>query len=108
MFLVAEQDYEITSASLELFSRTREDIVCWGVRIIAKHRGGVDGMSRWNPAIIADVLLETGPGRMAHWYDIAGTTIEWEEPNEDPRALFEVFETAAIYNCKCRILPRPR
>jgi len=107
MFRVADHDYELTSASLELFSRTREDIICWGVKITAKHQGGSDDMSNWKPAIIADVLVETTPGQMAFWYDIAGTTIEWEEPNPDPQALFEVFGPVAIYNCKCQFAPVP-
>lgn len=101
MFRVADHDYEITSASLELFARIHEDVICWGVKITSKHQGGSTHMSSWTPAILSDVLLETKPGQMSHWYEIAGTTIEWDEPNEDPQALFEVFSPVAIYKCKC-------
>jgi len=108
MFRVADNEYDIQSASLELFSRTREDLVVWGVRIIAKHScDGSGDVAKWNPSIIADELLQTTPGEKAFWHDIAGTTIEWEEANPDPQALFEVFETAGIYNCKCQFLAGP-
>jgi len=108
VFRVADHDYEITSACLELFARVDDDVIGWGVRIIAKHQGGTDEMSKWKPAILSDVLLETTPGQVAYWYDIAETVIEWEEPNPDPQALFEVFETAAIYSCKCQFIAAPR
>jgi len=107
MFRVGDHDYQITNASLELFARVREDIVCWGVKITAKPLGGSDDMSSWNPAILSDVLLETTPGKMSYWYDIAGTIIEWDEPNEDPQALFQVFSPVAIYNCRCEFTGVP-
>lgn len=105
MFRVADHDYDIASASLELFSSTREDIIFWGVRIIAKSLARSDEMSKWNPSIIADELFQTTPGQMTSWQDIVGTTIHWREPNEDPQAMFEVFETAAIYDCTCQFTP---
>ncbi len=57
-------------------------------------------MASWEPAVISDVLFETGRGEVSHWFEIAGTCIEWDEPNEDPQALIEVTETTAIYQCK--------
>lgn len=104
MFRVANREYEITAAALELFARTREDIICWGVKVTAQHRGDAEGPARWDPSIIADVLLETTPGEKAYWRDIVGTTVQWEKPNEDPQALFEVFETAPIYDCRCQFV----
>jgi hypothetical protein len=99
MFRVADNDFDVVSAQLELFDRSAENVVCWGVRIIGKSRGGDEGVPAWNPAIMADVLLETQPGQIASWHDIGGTTVRWDEPNDDPQALFEVYETQPIYNC---------
>jgi hypothetical protein len=107
MFRVADHAYDVTCASLKLFSRIDEPSLCWGVKIIGKGRDDGDDMSSWEPAILADVLLETKLGRMSHWYDIAGTTVEWDEPKEDPQALFEVYETTAIYKCKWQFLAVP-
>ena len=110
MFRVAERDYEITGAGLEMFPRINdedEEVVCWGVKVTSKHRGGSDDMSGWRPAILSDVLVETKRGQIAHWYEIAGTTIEWDEPKADPQALFEVFGTAAIYRCRCQFIGVP-
>lgn len=107
MFRVAGREYEVTHAALELFDRNDEDTICWGLKILGKGRGGSDDMSRWKPAVLSDVLMETLPGRVSHWYEIAGTTVAWDEPNEDPQALFGVYETTAIYNCKWRFLPAP-
>lgn len=107
MFRVADHEYDVTYACLELFSGIEGDTICWGVKIIGKGRGGSDDMSRWNPAILSEELLETKPGQMSHWYEIAGTTIAWDEPNEDPQALFEVYETTAIYQCKWQFVAEP-
>lgn len=104
MFRVAGNEFDVVSAELELFDRTAGNVVCWGVRIIGKSRGGREGVSAWNPAILADVLLETQPGQIASWHDIGGTTVRWDEPNDDPQALLEVFETKAIYNCTVQFL----
>ncbi len=38
---------------------------------------------------------------------IEGTTLAWNEPNEDPQALFQVYETTGIYNCKLQFLAEP-
>ena len=70
----------------------------WGVRIIAKH--SVDGsgaVAKWIPFIIADELRQTTPGEKAFWYDIAETTVEWEEANPElsvrtPLAIEDTFE----------------
>jgi hypothetical protein len=99
MFRVADNDFDVVSAQLELFDRSAGNVVCWGVRIIGKNRGGDEGVPAWNPAIMADVLLETQPGQIASWRDIGGTTVRWDEPNDNPQALFEVYETQPIYNC---------
>src|SRR3954463_4057065 len=107
MFKVGDREYDITYAALELFSTSEEDTVCWGVKILGKGRGSEDDMSRWKPAILASVLLETKSGQKAHWYEIAGTTITWDEPNEDPQALFEVYETSALYKCRWQFIAVP-
>ena len=107
MFRVADHEYDVEDACFELFDRSEEGTICWGVKIIGKSRGGSGDMSSWKPAILSDVLLETAPGQISHWYDIAGTTVAWDEPNEDPQALFEVYETTAIYNCECRFVAVP-
>jgi hypothetical protein len=107
MFRVAHQEYEITQAALELFSGHDDTTVCWGLNITAKGPGGADDMASWTPAVLADRLLETEAGKMAHWYDIAGATLAWDEPNDDPQALFEVYETSAIYQCKWQFLAVP-
>lgn len=106
MFRLLDHEYDVTYANLELFA-ARDDTVCWGVKITAKSRGGSDGMADWRPAILSDALLRTKPGQMSHWYEIAGNTVEWDEPNEDPQALFEVDETSAIYQCRWQFLPEP-
>lgn len=107
MFRVGDHDYDITHASLEVFDRSEENTICWGVKILGRSRGGSDEMSKWKPAILSDVLLETLPGRILHWYGIAGTTLSWNEPNEDPQALFQVHGTTGIYNCKWQFLAEP-
>jgi hypothetical protein len=107
MFKVAEHEYDVTHACLELFDRDEEDTVCWGLKIVGEGRGAGDDMSTWKPAILSDVLLETKRGEMSHWYDIAGTTIAWDEPNDDPQALFEVYETTGMYRCKWQFLAVP-
>ena len=110
MFRVANQEYDISSAYLKLFDDEDDegaDIICWGVRIIGKSRSDTDDMARWDPAIHADVLLQTKPTQTSHWYEIAGTTVTWNEPDEDPHALFEVFESEAIYNCKWQFVRTP-
>ena len=107
MFRVADHDYDVTHACLELFDRSEENTICWGLKITGKSLSGSDDMSRWKPAILSDVLLETPKGRMSGWQDIAGTTIAWDEPNEDPQALFQVYETTAIYKCKWQFLAVP-
>jgi hypothetical protein len=104
MFQVMGRDFPTTSASLELFHDSGDDAVCWGVKVVAGSLGEQDFVSRWKPAVLAEVLFTTKPGQVKHWHDIAGTTVAWEEPNEDPQALFEVFETSAIYACKVQFL----
>jgi hypothetical protein len=109
MFRVADHEYDITYACLELFSGFHDDTICWGVKITGKGRGGSDDddMAQWEPAILAEELLETKAGQMSHWYDLAGTTLAWEEPKRSPPALFEVDETTAIYKCKWQFVTVP-
>jgi hypothetical protein len=107
MFQLADHEYNVSHAAIELFDRTEEGTVCWGLKIIGEPGDGSDDMAHWKPAILSDVLLETQPGQISHWYDIAGTTIAWDEPNEDPQALLEVYETSAIYKCKWQFLAVP-
>lgn len=104
MFRVAEHEYDITSANIEIFANDAEQLIGWGVKIIGKSQGAADDIAMWNPAIIAEALLETKPGQVSHWHEIAGRTIAWDEPDEDPQALFEVFETEAIYKCQWQFL----
>jgi hypothetical protein len=104
MFQVMGRDFPVTYACLELFYDSGENAVCWGVKVVAGGLAEQDSVSRWKPAIVAEVLHRTKPGQVAHWYDIAGTTVAWEEPSEDPQALFEVYETSAIYTCKVQFL----
>lgn len=107
MFRVADHEYDIVSANIELFDRIAEDVVCWGVKIVGRGRGGSEEMATWNPSILADVLMETQPGQYSHWNEIAGTTLKWDEPNEDPQALFEVYGTVAIYECIWQFMRGP-
>ena len=105
MFRLADREYKIAHAALEIFDRTEEGTICWGLKIVAERGEGSDDMAQWKPAILSDVLLETRPGQIPHWYSIAGTTVAWDEPNEDPQALLEVYETTGIYKCKWQFLP---
>lgn len=107
MFRAADTDYDIATANLELFDRAAENVVCWGVRIVGQSRGSSEGMQSWNPAILAEVLRETQAGEVTHWRDIAGTTVKWDEPSEDPQALFEVFGTHAVYDCTLQLVKTP-
>jgi hypothetical protein len=107
MFRVADHEYDITYACLELFSGMADNTICWGLKITGKGRDGSDDMSEWQPVILAEELLETKPGQMSHWYEIAGTTLAWDEPNRSPQALFEVDETTAIYKCKWQFVAVP-
>jgi hypothetical protein len=109
MFRVADHDYDVTYAYLELFSGFNDDTICWGVKITGAGRGqgGADDMSEWEPAIIAEELLETKAGQLSHWYEIAGNTLAWDEPTRSRRALFEVDEATAIYQCKWQFLAVP-
>ena len=107
MLRVADHEYHVTYANLELFDRIEEDSICWGVKIIGKSRGGEGYLASWKPAILADVLLEAKPGQMTHWYEIAGTTVAWDVPDEDPQALFEVYGTTAIYACRWQFVAAP-
>ena len=107
MFRVANHEYDVALAGLKIFEKLGEDMVCWGVKILGKGQAGTDAISSWNPAVLASVLLETRPGQMSHWYEIAGTTIEWTEPEEDPQALFEVYESSALYDCKWQFVSVP-
>lgn len=100
------RDFDIRYAVLKMFD-SEADTVCWGVKIFGESRGGQDAISQWKPAILAPVLWETKPGQVSHWYDIAGTTVAWEEPDEDPQALFEVYGTTGIYQCKVQFLADP-
>jgi hypothetical protein len=107
VFKIADQEFDISHSALEIFDRSVENTICWGLKILADSPGGDHAMSRWEPAIVSDVLLETTPGQISHWYGIAGTTLAWNEPNEDPQALFEVYETTGIYDCQWQFLAEP-
>jgi hypothetical protein len=97
MFEIADQTFPIKIARLEPFYSDDEDRLCWGVFCVAD---GGQTFGGEDPCINFDRLLETRPGQLASWRDLAGTKLGWSDPAEGPEGLFNVWEGEEIRDCQ--------
>jgi hypothetical protein len=96
MFKIANHAFSMKTAYLEPFYADDEDVLCWGVFCVAV---GGDTLGGQDPCINFDRLLETRPGQLASWKDLAGTKLEWVDPAGGPEGQFIVWEGEDIRDC---------
>lgn len=112
MFKIKDKLFDVQCAYLDAFVNSDHQLV-FGLQIKAT---GTDKIPDDENNDISDlffpsdelffnseILLKINPHEIEKWQDIAGRTIEWEDYPEDeqePHALFYVYEHNEVYNAK--------
>lgn len=112
MFKIKDKLFDIQYAYLDAFVNSDHQLV-FGLQIKAT---GTDTISDREDDDTSDlffpndelffnseILLKVNPNEIERWQEIAGRTVEWEDYPEDeqePHALFYVYEHNGVYNAK--------
>jgi hypothetical protein len=101
LFRIKDKTFDITNAYLEAFVDNEENQLVFGLQIEAEDKEDLFGGN--NLHFNSEILLKIEPNEIQKWQDIVGKTVEWEEYPEDeeePHALFYVFEHEEVHNAK--------
>lgn len=112
MFKIKDKLFDIQHAYLDAFINSDHQLV-FGLQIKAVGKDKVPGDQDENPSDLffpddelffnSEILLKINPNEIENWKDIAGRKIEWQnypEDEQEPHALFYVYEHNAVYNAK--------
>ncbi|BAP33392.1 uncharacterized protein CHSO_4355 [Chryseobacterium sp. StRB126] len=111
MFKIKDKLFDLQYAYLDAFVNTDQQLV-FGLQIKATGKDPIpdddndtDGLFFPEEELFfnSEIILKVNPNEIERWQDIAGRTIEWEDYPEDeqePHALFYVYEHTEIYNAK--------
>ena len=101
MFQIKDMNFDIEFAYLDAYIDEDEKIINFGLQIRGvKNNKIFDGN---NPHFSSEILLKIKKNKINKWQDIAGKIIEWKdspEDEEEPHALFYVFEHEEVYNAR--------
>jgi len=101
MFKIRDENFNIEFAYLDAFVDKDEKLLTFGLQIKAEGKENV--FDSEEPHFNSEVLLKIEPNKIKKWKDIAGKIIQWKDypdEEEEPHALFYVFEHEAVYNAK--------
>lgn len=115
MFKIKDKLFDIKHAYLDAFINSDHQLV-FGLQIKAVGKDKIPDNQDEDPVDLffpddelffnSEILLKINPNEIENWKDIAGRIIEWEnypEDEQEPHALFYVYEHYGVYNAKIEL-----
>lgn len=85
--------FSVESCSFDASYSEFDDSLIWSLEVACSQ-----GANRWTPNLTVDLVVETGPGEIARWQDIAGRRLEWNTrlTGEEAPAVLYQFEHLSL------------
>lgn len=101
MFEIKDVQLEIKSAILEAFIDDDNEVMDWGIEIIAASLDK-DNIP-WDVKLSSDSIFSTIKNQLVKWADVANLKFSWDESindEDEARALMYVFQHEPVYKCE--------